>query len=150
MKPFRFHMQKVLDLKEKETEQAQWAFGRSVQQKQQEEQKLYQLVDKRNDMSDSLVDMQHDACSASDLLAVTRFQQVVDRQIATQKRRIIGCDKEIERCKEKLHFHLQESKLWSTLRDKAQTKYIEWQNQVEQKEMDEIGTNRFRRQLKQG
>ena len=150
MKSFRFHLQRVLDVKEKEKEQAEWAYGHSVQVKQQEEATLYKLVNRREGMAEALVDMQSDSCSAAELLAVTKYQQVVDRQITSQKVKIIGCEKEVQRCQHKLYGHMQETKLWSTLKEKAEIKHQEFQMQLEQKEMDEIGVRRYHRRVNQG
>lgn len=146
MKKFHFHLQKVLDLKEKETEQAKWAFGKSVQKKLEEETKLYQLTERREELTDFFHEMQHEQpCSAAKLIEVTRYRQAIDRAITNQQKTIYGCEQEMERCKSHLTNRMQESELWQRLRQKAEDGFNEDQKLREQKEMDEIGTVLFMR-----
>lgn len=150
MKSYQFHLQKILDLKEKEKEQAEWAFGKSVQRKNEEEGKLYQLTELRNNVIDSLMTLQQRSCSVSDLMQVVHYQQSVDRAIETQKRTLYGCEQEIEKCQTKLTFHMQESKLWNRLKEKSQEIFEEANKQREQKELDEIGITRYLRRATHG
>ncbi|MGD8191015.1 flagellar export protein FliJ [Brevibacillus ginsengisoli] len=145
MKTYQFHLQKVLDLKEKEKEQAEWAFGKSVQRKNEEESKLYHLKELRSGVTDSIVNLQQKSCSVSDLMKMVRYQQSMDRAIESQKRTVSGCEQEIEKCQTKLTFHMQESKLWNRLKEKSQDVFLELNKQREQKELDEIGINRYLR-----
>lgn len=150
MKNFQFHLQKILDLKEKEKEQAEWAFGKSVQKKNEEESKLYQLTELRNDVTESLYSLQSETRSVSDLMQVVRYQQSVDRMIDSQRRTVTGCEQEIERCQTRLTFHMTESKLWNRLKEKAKENFDENTKQREQKELDEIGINRYLRRATHG
>lgn len=150
MKNFQFHLQKILDLKEKEKEQAEWAFGKSVQKKNEEETKLFQLTERRNEVTESLYSLQSETRSVADLMQVVRYQQSVDRAIESQRRTINGCEQEIERCQTKLTFHMTESKLWNRLKEKAKENFDENNKQREQKELDEIGINRYLRRATQG
>lgn len=150
MKTYQFHLQKILDLKEKEKEQAEWAFGKSVQRKNEEENKLYQLKELREGVTESLFTLQQQSCNAFQLMQVVHYQQSVDRAIETQKRTLYGCEQEIEKCQTKLTFHMQESKLWNRLKEKSQDVFHEANKQREQKELDEIGINRYLRRATQG
>ncbi|WP_139488986.1 flagellar export protein FliJ [Brevibacillus dissolubilis] len=150
MKSFRFHLQKVLDLKEKETEQAQWAFGKSVQRKVEEENRLYELAEHREKITESMVQVQAQPISAAQLLELNRYRLAVDRQIHSQKITLVGCEQEVERCQTKLHSHMQESQLWQKLKDKAQETFEENQKSREQKELDEIGITRYWRKENRG
>jgi flagellar FliJ protein len=145
MKKFHFHLQKVLDLKEKETEQAKWAFGKSVQRKIEEETKLYQLTERREKMTLYLHEVQHQACSAAQLIDITRYRQAIDHAIAVQQGTLYGCEQELEQCKNRLTARMQESQLWERLREKAEIQFSEQEKLREQKELDEIGITRYLR-----
>ncbi|MGC5324119.1 flagellar export protein FliJ [Brevibacillus sp. SYSU BS000544] len=145
MKNFQFHLQKILDLKEKEKEQAEWAFGKSVQKKNEEETKLYQLTELRNEVTESLYSIQSEPRSISELMQFVQYQQSVDKKIESQRRTVNGCEQEIERCQTRLTFHMTESKLWNRLKEKARESFDENIKQREQKELDEIGINRYLR-----
>lgn len=145
MKKFSFHLQKVLELKEKETEQAKWAFGKSVQRKLEEETKMYQLAERREEITVFLHEMQHQPCSAAQLNEITRYRQSIDRAMMTQQKTIHGCEQEMERCKSHLTNRMQESQVWQRLRQKAEDEFIGAVKLREQKELDEIGSSRYLR-----
>ncbi|UFJ42128.1 flagellar export protein FliJ [Brevibacillus humidisoli] len=143
MKTFTFHLQKILDLKEKEREQAEWAFGKSLQKKAEEEAKLINLTRHREEVSHTLYEMQNQPCSVSQLIEGNRYQQAVERAIQTQRQTLYGCELEVEDRKQKLTSRMQESKLWEKMREQAKERFDHAQRQMEQKELDEIGISRY-------
>jgi flagellar FliJ protein len=143
MKKFTFHLQKVLDVKEREKEQAQWAFGKSVQKKLEEEAKLDQLNDRREQLTRFLYQVQVQACTAAQLNEITRYRQVLDKAIESQQRTLYGCEQEMEAHKHNLTLSMQETKLWQRLREKEKERFEETEKRSEQKELDEIGINRY-------
>ncbi|QQE76131.1 flagellar export protein FliJ [Brevibacillus composti] len=147
MKVFQFHLQKVLDVKEKEKEQAEWAFGKSVQRKNEEEWKLGKLEGLREQATGMLhsAQSQSQTVSISRLMEIARYRESVDRSISRQKATLYGCEQEVERCQRRLTEQMKETQLWQKLRDKAQGQYLEALKQREQKEMDEIGTQLYLR-----
>jgi flagellar FliJ protein len=145
VKTFQFHLQKLLDLKEKEKEQAEWAFGQSVQRKNEEERKLYQLTELRDEMTRMLHTVQAERCSAAQLIEINRYRQSVERSIASQQRTLYGCHQEVERCQRRLSERMQESQLWQRLKEKAYEHFREAEKRLEQKELDEIGTQLYLR-----
>ncbi|MFD2371297.1 flagellar export protein FliJ [Brevibacillus sp. GCM10020057] len=145
MKVFQFHLQKVLDLKEKEKEQAEWAFGKSVQRKNEEEWKLYRLHERHDEMSLLIQEAQTQTCSAAQLIQITQYKQSVERSIQNQKRTLQGCERDVERCQSHLTERMKESQLWQRLRDKFHTQYMDAERMREQKELDEIGTQLYLR-----
>ncbi|MDH4617193.1 flagellar export protein FliJ [Brevibacillus sp. AY1] len=145
MKSFTFHLQKVLDLKEKEKEQAEWAFGKSLQRKNEEEWKLVRLHEHHDDMTLKLEEVQAQQCSAADLIMLTQYRQSVERSISNQKRTLRGCEQEVERCQSSLTERMKESQLWQRMRERSLTQFLDVQKLKEQKELDEIGTQLYLR-----
>ncbi|MGG1661417.1 flagellar export protein FliJ [Brevibacillus sp. NRS-1366] len=145
MKFFQFHLQKVLDLKEKEKEQAQWAFGKSIQRKNEEEWKLFQLNEHHDQMTHLLQEVQEQTCSAAQLISITQYQQSVARSITNQRRTLNGCEQDVERCQSRLTERMQESELWNRLRERSLHQFLDAEKQREQKELDEIGTQLYLR-----
>ncbi|MFC8687953.1 flagellar export protein FliJ [Brevibacillus porteri] len=145
MRVFQFHLQKVLDLKEKEKEQAEWAFGKSIQRKNEEEWKLSQLTDHHDEMTVKLQEVQMQTCSAAQLISITQYQQSVARSIQNQQRTLHGCVQDVERCQSRLTERMKESQLWQRLREKSLHQFLDDQKQKEQKELDEIGTQLYLR-----
>lgn len=145
MKVFQFHLQKVLDLKEKEKEQAEWAFGKSIQRKNEEEWKLVQLTEQHDEMTHMLEEAQMQMCSAAQLISIAQYQQAVSRSITRQQRTLRGCEQDVERCQSHLTERMKESQLWQRLREKSLHQFLDEQRQREQKEMDEIGTQLYLR-----
>ncbi|OUQ87931.1 flagellar export protein FliJ [Brevibacillus brevis] len=145
MRVFQFHLQKVLDLKEKEKEQAEWAFGKSIQRKNEEEWKLSQLTEHHDEMTMRLQEVQMQTCSAAQLISITQYQQTVARSIQNQQRTLHGCEQDVERCQSRLTERMKESQLWQRLREKSLHQFLDDQKQREQKELDEIGTQLYLR-----
>lgn len=145
MKPFRYQLQKILELKEKEKEQAEWAFGKTMQKKNEEEAKLYRLTERREELTHFLYAVQTECCSAAQLIDLTRYRQAVDKAIETQLHTLHGCEEEVERAKLRLTHKMQESQLWSRHRERAKEMYDEEAKKREQKELDEIGISRYLR-----
>ncbi|MBH0331249.1 flagellar export protein FliJ [Brevibacillus sp. M2.1A] len=145
MRVFQFHLQKVLDLKEKEKEQAEWAFGKSIQRKNEEEWKLSQLTEHHDEMTMKLQEVQMQTCSAAQLISITQYQQSVAKSIQNQQRTLHGCEQDVERCQSRLTERMKESQLWQRLREKSLHQFLDDQKQREQKELDEIGTQLYLR-----
>lgn len=145
MRGFQFQLQKVLDLKEKEKEQAEWAFGKSVQMKNEEEGKLVRLYEHRDDMAQMLVKAQEQACSASQLIMISQYRQSVERTIRHQQQTVQGLELEVERCQVRLRERMKESQLWQRLRERSLEQFREEEKAREQKELDEIGTQLYLR-----
>lgn len=145
MKVFQFHLQKVLDVKEKETEQAEWDFGKSIQRKNEEEWKLGQLHELHEEATGMLHSVQAEPVSVAHLMEITRYRQSVERSIHNQKQMVYGCVREMERCQMLLTERMKETQLWHKLRERAHGQYLEAEKQREQKEMDEIGTQLYLR-----
>ncbi|MFI8710819.1 flagellar export protein FliJ [Brevibacillus brevis] len=145
MRVFQFHLQKVLDFKEKEKEQAEWAFGKSIQRKNEEEWKLSQLTEHHDEMTIRLQEVQMQTCSAAQLISITQYQQSVARSIQNQQRTLHGCEQDVERCQSRLTERMKESQLWQRLREKSLHQFLDDQKQREQKELDEIGTQLYLR-----
>jgi len=148
MKSFSFHLQKILDLKEKEKEQAQWELGKSVQKKNEEEAKLTDMSMRHAAVSASLIDIQSQRCSVASLMEITQYKQSIERAMNRQQQTIQGCVQEMENCKSRLTQRMQESQLWQRLKDRSKELFDEAQKQREQKELDEIGITCFVRQMK--
>ncbi|USG67927.1 flagellar export protein FliJ [Brevibacillus ruminantium] len=145
MKVFQFHLQKVLDVKEKEKEQAEWAFGKSVQRKNEEEWKLGQLQGLHEEATGMLHAVQTETVSIARLMEITQYKEAVERSITRQKVTLYGCEQEMEKCKLRLTEQMKETQLWQKLREKAHWQYTEDAKLREQKEMDEIGTQLYLR-----
>jgi flagellar protein FliJ len=142
---FRFQLQKVLDVKEKEKEQAEWAFGKSVQRKNEEELKLFRLTEHHEAVTNMLHEEQSQTCSAAQLIQISQYRQAVERSIANQRRTLYGCEQEVERCQRRLTERMRETQLWQRLREKALGQFLYAERLREQKELDEIGTQLYLR-----
>jgi len=145
MKKFQYSLQKILDLKEREKEQAEWAFGKSMQKKNEEEEKLIRMHERKEELTQHLFQVQARVCSAAQLLDITRYRQTMDQAIANQQKTLFGCEQELEAFKQRLTMKMQESQLWQKLREKAKDSFDEAEKNRDQKEMDEIGLNRYLR-----
>jgi flagellar FliJ protein len=148
MSVFRFHLQKIVDLKEKEKEQTEWALGRSIQREKEEEEKLTRLSCERDEVTRQMAAFPDGNQSIASLREINLYLQSLDRKIKRQHSTLNDCRRETEQWKLQLTHRMQDVKLWNRLREKAEEGFEYLERVKEQKELDEVGISRYLRHVK--
>ncbi len=137
---FRFPYQKILHVKEKETESAQLAYGDALSRLRIEENLLYELEKEKQDLMQQMITSQQTPVTASRLIDLQKYLEHVKKQIHQHTRLKGMAEQKAEQAFQRLTGYKKEEKKWSNLKERFFYRYIEEQNKSEQKQMDEIAS----------
>lgn len=143
MAKFIYKMQNILNLKYKLEEQAETAFGLAQRKLLEEEQKLVQLKEKKEDYQQQLRGLME---GILDVRRLTRLEAAVENmkeQIKLQKIRILDAEHKVEQARERLKEAMIERKTQEKLRENAFEEFKEEINQQEKKEVDELVSYKY-------
>ncbi|WP_342429542.1 flagellar export protein FliJ [Neobacillus sp. FSL H8-0543] len=138
---FHFPYLHILNLKEKEKEQAYLEFGRTIRKKELIQAEHKSFEQKRNEFL-TQVESAKGKTSIADIQQRNEYLVHLTKQITSLEEKLNVIDQEIARKKSVLLTKQTDEKTWNHLRDKAFEKYVEKQKKVEQNLMDEMASIR--------
>ncbi|TCS82939.1 flagellar export protein FliJ [Tepidibacillus fermentans] len=142
MKKFQFHLQKVIDMKEKNREQVEWSYANLLNDLQDEEKKLSGLFFDKQRIESLLSMEQQKGISIVEIQQIRDYLTYIELQIKLQKEMIEQTKKKLREKKEQLKEVRIEEKIWQNFREKKLQEYLLESDRNEQKEMDELATYR--------
>ncbi|MFD2670102.1 flagellar export protein FliJ [Marinicrinis sediminis] len=135
---FRYPYQKIVDLKENETQQAQWMLSTSLHQLQSEETSLEQLYIQKRQVQEQI--LSHSASGSS----ISELQRLQD-YLAFLEVRIQAQSDSVQHATERVHQHqreLQSRKIneqtWNKAREKALYTHMKESIKKEQAILDDL------------
>ncbi len=140
MARFRYHLQNIMNIKEKMETQARQEFAESRRLLDQEEDKLRSLRRKREELEAQAVDLLQGTLNFHDIDDNQMARLLTDQAIAEQIKRVERAEKLLEASREKLTDAIKERKTHETLREKAFQEYLQEENRAESKVIDELTT----------
>jgi flagellar FliJ protein len=140
---FQFPLQKVLDIKGKEKDQAQLDYHLSVKKKTELQETMIALINKRDTEQARLLDASLQGHRASDMLVHHRYISHLDQQILQVQVNLGGMEREVESKKFILAEKFKVQSTWQEWKDKATQAYNENAAKYEQAQMDEMATIRY-------
>jgi len=138
---FHFPYMHILDLKEKEKDQALSELGMITRKKEAAIKELRSFEAKRNEFLQQTETSRK--TSIADIQQRNEYLYYLDQKLAESEDRIVLMDQEIEDKQAELLEKQQEEKTWSHLRDKSFEKYVQKQKKIEQDLMDEMAAIRY-------
>jgi flagellar FliJ protein len=142
---FVYSFQKILDMKEKEKEQAAVNYNKSVQALQSEEQRLAHLEQDKYELEQRVL-QQESNISLAQLKSHYEYIGHLQRLIEVANESKVQAEKEVEAKQFILFERTIDQKIWEKLKEHSFEKYREKINLQEQKEMDEMAVARYYRQ----
>ncbi len=140
MARFRYHLQNIMNIKEKMETQARQDFAESRRILDQAEDKLRSLKRKREELEVQAVELLQGKLNFHDIDDNQMARLLTDQAIAEQKKRVERAEKRLEDSREKLTEAIKERKTHETLREKAFQEYLQEENRAESKVIDELTT----------
>ncbi len=143
MAKFIFPMENLLNIKEKLEDQAKAEYGIEVAILRQEEEKLEQLL-RRKEMLQ--LQLREQMQSVLDIFRIRQLEDGVENlkyNINIQKMVILGQQKKVDRARKKLDEAMKERKTYEKLKENAFEEFKREVNAQEQKEIDELVSFRF-------
>lgn len=143
MSNFRFSFQKILDIKEKNREQVEIRYAQFVQNLNKEKEILLEFLQNKDQLQEEVHSNQIEGISIKEVSQSQIYINYFDNLIHNQKEKIKQIEEALlEKQKELTGVKIEEKK-WIKLREKKWESFIELNNQLEQKELDEIATQRL-------
>ena len=146
MAKFVFSMESILLIKFKLEDQAKAEYAVQMAALQKEQERLEQLVEKKNDLQEQL---HRQINGVLELLRIRQLEDGVENikyNINLQKVKVLNQRKKVERAQEKLNEAMKERKTYEKLKEKAFGEFKKEINAEEQKEINELVSFRYGRE----
>ena len=144
MKNFNFPLEKVVNLKEKNREQAEWAYSKNLQHLNEEKDKLNLLLENKNGLRRQMQSDQKKGTSIIEIDHSQKYIHYLDQLIQNQQNSIKILEESLALQLEELKTVKVDEKKWLNFREKKWQQYLIEFNQYEQKEMDDLVNKRFK------
>lgn len=148
MAVFRYKMKNVLDVKEKMEDQAKAAFAEAMAALNTEEEKLQELIGRREWYENEGRRMRLESIDVNELRDNTRAIDNLKEQIEAQRENVKRAESAVDRARNNLNTAMQERKIQEKLRDNAFEEFVREVNAAESKEIDELVSYRHGLKIK--
>ncbi|MDD3367757.1 MAG: flagellar export protein FliJ [Lachnospiraceae bacterium] len=138
MAKFVYHMQSVLNIKEKLEEQAKNQFAVAKKRLDEEQERLNALRRRREEYMEEGVRLRNSTLNMLDLRENRAAVEKMDEYIKNQQAQIIVAQKNLDSARVRLQKVMQERKMQEKLREKAFEEFKYDLNKQESKEIDEL------------
>ena len=138
MAKFIYRMQSILDIKIKLETQARMQFAAAKHALNEEEEKLEQLYNRREDYIEKARKSRTDALNIKELRESKAAIQTMDDFIAEQRIRVAEATERVEAARQQLEEVMKERKTHEKLREKSFEEFKVEINHEESKEIDEL------------
>ncbi|GAS81021.1 flagellar export protein FliJ [Paenibacillus amylolyticus] len=140
---FRYHFQKVVDLKSNEKTQAEWMLSTAIGKLQTEEEHLIQLLNDRSNLVGIIQSATENTASVNSLQEMQRYVHHLDECISRKNSDVKHAQVNVQRNQTFLNGKMIDEKVWLGARDKAKIKFQQEMLLREQNDLDEMATVRF-------
>lgn len=145
MSKFVYSYQKILEMKEKDRENIELSYAKLISVLDIEEAKLRDLHKKQSDIKNEVFNAQEKGVFILNITMSQEYLQYLDLEVINQSKIIKDVEKQIElKYHELVNIKIEEKK-WLNLKEKKYSEYLFELNRDEQKEIDEIASNRVLR-----
>ncbi len=146
MARFRYRMQNILDVKSKLEEQAKLEFALANRALQEEEEKLEELIARREAYKAEIVRLLQDKLHLKRIRENEDAVAVMKELIAVQRLQVKAAERKVDVARSKLQEVMQERKTHEKLRERAFDEFVQEENAKESKEIDELTSYRYGQQ----
>jgi len=140
---FRYKLQKIVDLKSNQKEQAEWLLTGALSKLKLEEQSLEELIMTRCSVEDAISVGASSGISASELIMLEQYIQHIDMLIAQKKESIRQAQQEVDDKSEHLVAAMKDEKIWMKARERSLQTFRAAFLRQEQAILDETAITRF-------
>lgn len=139
---FRYRLQKLVDLKTNEKEQAEWALSEALGSLQREKQLLSELEAEHVRHSEELGAATVSRTTISAMQALAQYLQHLEQQMRLKLQDVERAQTNVANKQLVLTGKIMEEKVWTKAKEKAQLQFTAVLLKKEQEELDEIALNR--------
>jgi flagellar FliJ protein len=142
---FKYSFQQIVDLKNNERTQAEWILSEALDRLRTEETSLYDLSEKKLELSEQLAGVSESATTISQVLIYQNYLNHLNQQIVKKNVDVQSAQNVVIKKQEHLSEKVIDEKVWTKARERAYSQYKVESVRKEQDVLDEISTNRFKR-----
>lgn len=135
---FRYHLQKIVDLKGSEKSMAEWEYAASLGKLRKEEEQLENLNEERRGLEQALHETSVKPTPLTELLIFQRYIETVDKRIVRQHEGVRTAEVQVRKRQGHLTDKMVDEKVWLNARDRALERFRSERLAKEQNELDEI------------
>ncbi|WP_239617035.1 flagellar export protein FliJ [Cohnella mopanensis] len=135
---FRYHLQKIVDLKGSEKSMAEWEYAASLGKLRKEEEQLELLYDERRGLEQALQATSEKPTPMTELLMLQRYIEIVDERIIRQREGVHAAEVIVRKRQVHLTNKMVDEKVWVNARERALERFRSAWLAKEQNELDEI------------
>ncbi|MBD2862754.1 flagellar export protein FliJ [Paenibacillus oceani] len=139
---FRYPLQKLVDLKTNQKEQAEWMLSEAIADLQREELALSELRAEQGRLAAELEQASIRRTTISQMQMLQLYLQHLDRQIHSKCEDVGRAQANVSEKQQYLTEKLKEEKVWTKAKEKAQSQFTAFVLKKEQDELDELALNR--------
>jgi flagellar FliJ protein len=142
---FRYHFQKIVDLKSNEKTQAEWLLSSAVGKLEDEETSLSSLNGERDELQRSVSEAAALRTSVSTIMMYQTYMTHIESQISRKQAEVEAAQAQVADRKTHLTAKMVEEKVWMSAKEKAKATFTAASLKKEQEELDEIAVTRHKR-----
>lgn len=139
---FRYPLQKLVDLKTNEKEQAEWMLSEAVGELQREQHSLSELAAERTRVREELSDASSHKTTISHIQQLQLYVQRVEQQMRMKSKDVERAQANVADKQHVLTGKIMEEKVWTKAKEKAHMQFTAALLKKEQEELDEIALTR--------
>ncbi|WP_182101576.1 flagellar export protein FliJ [Niallia taxi] len=143
MAKFIYPFQRILELKERETETAQYEVAKALERENKSQERLDALYNKIEEAQNELKEEQKHGMTADDLKIRMNFIIQLQKQLTFEQYELNSAKQNVNRKRDLLTDRVKEEKTWTMLKDKKREEHLFAENLAEQNVLDEMATTRF-------
>ncbi len=145
MARFIFPLQNILNMKEKLEEQAKNEYSQANARLHEAEDEEERLRQRESDAEEDLKSILAESLDVMEIKKKEDAVEILKVYVKEQHLVVIKCARDVEIAREKLNEAMKERKTFEKLREHAFEDFVKEQNQIEQKEIDELVSYRHGR-----
>lgn len=138
MAKFAYRMQSILNIQYQLETQAKMELGRAQMRLMEEEEKLQELIRRKEAYLEEGRRMRSAALSVNDLRDNRNAMLIMDGMIEEQRNQVALAERVVEAARRKLQEIMQERKMHEKLKEKAFEQFMREENAAEGKAVDEL------------
>jgi flagellar FliJ protein len=136
--PFRYPLQKIVDLKGSQKSMAEWEYVASLGNLRQEEERLEDLHLERKEMGQALQETSEKPTTMARLTMLQSYIDFLDERIRLQNEGVRSAEDQVRICQGHLTDKMVDEKVWVNAKDRALERFRSERLAKEQNELDEI------------
>lgn len=148
MANFQYSFQSILDVKEKQKEQAQIQMSKAISLQESVEMSIKDISERIQHVEQNLIDKQKQGTSVLELHRLEQYLTALKRKLSAEYAQLDLALQNVNRKQSLLNQSMVEEKKWTKLKEREKLVYTEQMQRIERYQEDELAGQRHYQALK--